>query len=259
MNDFDYDVMQKKRIASGAYHRKGTTNRKGCVLPHELLKPKELKKLNGEIKTVCMTSPVSWSIFKELAPDLQEEYLDTQVRRFGVGLTTIRRELFGFDSDSKLANYVRDNHLTVMSAPPGRQPKAARESWLRWLDGGERVLGRIEFKPTIAPKTETTKEKETDCHGADAPRNDAEEVKPFRAHDFEDMFKEMGMERDLTSTPTKDEEDSENVGFYPLTDLSLTLKGTPIDILTTLRMSFPALLDKDTQYRFTVKVDKFVL
>ena len=69
----------------------------------------------------------------------------------------------------------------------------------------------------------------------------------------------MGMERDLTSTPTKDEEDSETVNYFPLTDLSLTLKGTPIDILTTLRMSFPALLDKDKSYRFSIKVDGYVL
>ena len=47
--------------------------------------------------------------------------------------------------------------------------------------------------------------------------------------------------------------------LYPLKDMSLSLKGTPIDILTTLRMSFPALLDKDKTYRFTIKVDDYVL
>ena len=246
MTDFDYDVMQKKRIASGAYHRKGTTNRKGCVLPHELLKPKELKKLNGEITTVSLMRPITWEQLKGLALDLQEEYLNTQIRRFGVGLATIGRELFGI-SDAALGNYVRDHELAVISAPPGRQPKAARESWQRWLTTGD----------TIAPESETTKEKETDCRGADAPEK--ADVKPFRAHDFEDMFKEMGMEREMIPTLPKEEDDSENVSFYPLTDLSLTLKGTPIDILTTLRMSFPTLLDKDKSYRFSIKVDGYVL
>ena len=254
MNDFDYDVMQKKRIARGAYARKGTTNRKGCRLPHENLTKKELEKLNGEVTTISMMTPIQWGNFYTLPSDLQEEYLDTQVRRFGVGLTTIGRELFGFDSDSKLANYVRDNHLTVMPAPPGRQPKAARESWLRWLDGGERVLGRIEFKPTIAPESETTPETTTET---------TKEVKPFRAHDYraatqvtmcEEALKDAGLERE-----DKNDQSDEPENIYPLTDLNMTLKGTPIDILATLRMSFPALLDKDKTYRFTIKADTFVI
>ena len=259
MTDFDYDVMQKKRIASGAYHRKGTTNRKGCVLPHELLKPKELKKLNGEITTVSMTRPITWDQLKGLALDLQEEYLNTQIRRFGVGLATIGRELFGV-GDATLANYVRDHELAVISAPPGRQPKAARESWQRWLRS----------ETITAPITETAEKPEINKDPedfSDVGTCKYDNVKVFRAHDFEDMFREMGMEREqeqeqeqeMTPTLPREDEDSENVNFYPLTDLSMTLKGTPVDILTTLRMSFPALLDKDKSYRFSIKVDGYVL
>lgn len=251
MTDFDYDVMQKKRIASGAYHRKGTTNRKGCVLPHELLKPKELKKLNGKITTVSLMRPITWERLKGLASDLQEEYLNTQIRRFGVGLATIGRELFGI-SDAALGNYVRDHELAVISAPPGRQPKAARESWQRWLRS----------ETITAPSSETANAPqvtmcEEDFKTPTTEHTTEPEVKPFRAHDFEDMFKEMGMEREMTPTLPKEEDDSENVNFYPLTDLNLTLIGTPIDILATLRMSFPALLDKDKTYRFQIKADTF--
>ena len=253
MTDFDYDVMQKKRIARGAFHKVNGSKSKGCRLPYENLTKKEREALNGEIKTVSMMRPIAWEPFKGLASDLQEEYLDTQIRRFDVGLTTIGRELFGLAGEKTLANYVRDHELTVISAPPGRQPKAAREIWQRWLRS----------ETITAPDSEDTYRDETQythCEPAPSPTDgDQNSVKPFRAHDFEDMFKEMGMERELTATLPKEEEDSENVSLYPLTDLSLTLKGTPIDILTTLRMSFPALLDKDTQYRFTIKVDTFVL
>lgn len=251
MNDFDYDVAQKKRIARGAFNRKGTVNRKGCTLPHELLKPKELKKLNGEITTVSMMRPITWEQFKGLAPDLQEEYLNTQIRRFGAGLATIGRELFGV-GDAALANYVRDHELAVISAPPGRQPKAARESWQRWL-GSETIIAPISETADVPQVTMC----EEDFKTSTTEHTTEPEVKPFRAHDLEDMFREMGMERDMTSTLPKEAEDSENVNFYPLTDLNMTLIGTPIDILTTLRISFPALLDPDRTYRFQIKVDGF--
>ena len=252
MTDFDYDVMQKKRIARGAFHKVNGSKSKGCRLPYENLTKKEREALNGEIKTVSMMQPIAWELFTNLPKDLQEEYLDTQVRRFGVGLRTIGQDMFGL-GNSTLNQYVQRHGLHVIPAPNGQTPKAAKENWKRWLDG----------EPKSAPVSETADVPQVTMCEEDFTTPTTEhtpepEVKPFRAHDFEDMFKEMGMEREVTST-IPEEEDSENVSLYPLTDLSLTLKGTPIDILTTLRMSFPALLDKDTQYRFTVKVDKFVL
>ena len=95
MNDFDYDVMQKKRIARGAFSRKGTVNQKGCRLPHENLTKKEREALNGEVKTVGFNDKITWDFFKTLPVDLQEEYLDHQVKRFGVGMSRISVDLFG--------------------------------------------------------------------------------------------------------------------------------------------------------------------
>jgi len=249
MNDFDFDCAQKKRIARGAFNRKGTTNRKGCRLPHENLTKKELEKLNGEVFTLSITRPITWEQFKKLPNNLQEEYLDTQIKRFGVGLTTIGRDLFGLKgSDSMLANYVRDHDLDIVSAPPGRQPKAALDSWKRWISPA----------PTIAPESETSEVQYTHCEPApSAMGSDENTTKPFRAHDHKadpllQLFTDCGLERDELT-----EDVPENI--YPLTGMNLELKGTPIDILATLRMSFPALLDKDKTYRFTIKADTFVI
>ena len=248
MNDFDYDVMQKKRIARGAFSRKGTVNQKGCRLPHENLTKKELNKLNGEVKTVGLNDKVTWEFFKAIPKDLQEEYLDHQIRRFGVSLNRISTDLFGLTTNA-LTTYINRHDLSVNGLGRGRKMSpAALASWYRWLNSD----------PIFAPVIEDAEEPEEEpTHPEEHPTDP--EVKPFRAHDFEDMFKEMGMEREVTSTLPKEEEDSENVNFYPLTDLSLTLKGTPVDILTTLCMSFPALLDKVKTYRFTIKVDGYVL
>ena len=257
MNDFDYDVMQKKRIARGAFHKVNGSKSKGCRLPHENLTKKEREALNGEIKTVSMMQPIAWELFTNLPKDLQEEYLDTQVRRFGVGLRTIGQDMFGL-GNSTLNQYVQRHGLHVIPAPNGQTPKAAKESWKRWLYNGTKIapINETADVPQVTmceeafndiPYTTTTAETKPEP-----------EVKPFRAHDFEDMFKEMGMERE-PETDGRDQSEPDNENIYPLTDLSLTLKGTPIDILTTLRMSFPALLDKDKSYRFSIKVDGYVL
>lgn len=246
MNDFDYDALQKKRLARNAF-AKGSRNRKGCRLPHENLTKEELQKLNGEVRTVGFNDKITWDFFKALPADLQEEYLNHLIDRFGIGLATIGRDLFGF-AKSYLGIYVNRHGLRVnVPGHGGRLTSATMENWRRWVSSGT----------TSAPIVETAA---TEDDGIAAPVTiaPAEDVKPFRAHDFEDMFKECGMEREeKAEEPSTEPEEIDRP--YPLTDMSMTLKGTPIDILTTLRMSFPTLLDKDKTYRFSIKVDDFVV
>ena len=207
--------------------------------------------MNGTCTTVSLNLPMSWERFKTLPAGLQEEYLNHLQERFEVGLMNISQSLFGMGK-STLGEYIRTHNLTT-KASYGKTKKSSREAFQRWIDG----------EPKAAPVSETTETAEiqyTHCEPAPSPTDgDQCTVKPFRAHDFDEMFKAMGLEREVTSTLAEDQKFSEKVNPYPLTDLNMTLKGTPIDILATLRMSFPALLDKDTQYRFTVKVDDYVV
>jgi hypothetical protein len=74
MNDFDYDCMQKKRIAMGAFAH---INRKrgGCSLPSDTLTEKQRKEKNGEVKSYNITRPMPWHEFKGVPDDLKREYL----------------------------------------------------------------------------------------------------------------------------------------------------------------------------------------
>lgn len=252
MNDFDYDVMQKKRIARGAFHKVNGSRSKGCRLPFENLTKKEREALNGEVFTINTLEKVSWERFKTLPAGLQTEYLQHLMDRFGVGLATIGRELFGL-SKSALGMYVSEHDLKLTTRTGGRISKAAYTSWLRWLNSDPIFAPVIEDtdepEPTPAEEPEPAEER--------VPIMPENETRPFRAHDFGAVLRAMP-ERETPATPDPNPTSvSENP--YPMTDLSLTLKGTPIDILTTMRMSFPALLDKDKTYRFQIKVDGYVL
>lgn len=74
MNDFDYDCMQKKRVARGTFAH---INRKrsGCSLPSDDLTEKQRKEKNGQVKSYNITRPMPWHEFKTMPEDLQREFL----------------------------------------------------------------------------------------------------------------------------------------------------------------------------------------
>lgn len=74
MNDFDHDIVQKKRVARGAFAH---VNRKRgkCRLPSDYLTAAQKREMNGEMKTYSITRPMPWEDFKAMADDLKREYL----------------------------------------------------------------------------------------------------------------------------------------------------------------------------------------
>lgn len=74
MNDFDFDAMQKKRIAQGAKHKVG--RRSGCTLPSDSLTEAQKRKLNGPVVTLKLDEPMTWKDFKALPEDKRRLYAE---------------------------------------------------------------------------------------------------------------------------------------------------------------------------------------
>ena len=83
MNDFDYDALQKKRIAAGARHMKRGSRSKRCSLPSDNLTPAQLKRRNGPVSTYKLDEPMRWDDFKDMPVDLQKQYLTNLVETYG--------------------------------------------------------------------------------------------------------------------------------------------------------------------------------
>lgn len=83
MNDFDYDALQKKRIAAGARHMKRGSRSKRCSLPSDNLTPAQLKRRNGPVSTYKLDAPMRWDDFKSMPVDLQKKYLTNLVETYG--------------------------------------------------------------------------------------------------------------------------------------------------------------------------------
>ena len=79
MDDAEYLFHQTsknaKRLARGAYAKKGGSRSKKCTLPSDKLSAKERKELNGKMSTYKMREPMTWKEFKALPDDLKKEYL----------------------------------------------------------------------------------------------------------------------------------------------------------------------------------------
>ena len=75
MHDFDYDAMQKKRIARGASHMKRGSKSKKCTLPSDYLTAAQKRRLNGPVSTYKLDEPMKWESFKAMPEDLQKKYI----------------------------------------------------------------------------------------------------------------------------------------------------------------------------------------
>ena len=75
MNDFDYDALQKKRIAAGDRHRKRGSKSRKCSLPQDHMTPAQLRRMNGPVKTYNLNQPMRWIEFTSMPEDLQKQYL----------------------------------------------------------------------------------------------------------------------------------------------------------------------------------------
>lgn len=96
MNDFNYDCMQKKRVARGAFAH---INRKrgGCSLPSDTLTEKQRKEKNGEVKSYNITRPMPWHEFKAMPEDLKREFF-RNMQSFGGTAKWLAEEMNACDA-----------------------------------------------------------------------------------------------------------------------------------------------------------------
>lgn len=127
MTDFEYDVMQKKRLARNQFHN-AKYKHGGCHLPHEDLTPAQMKRRNGPMVTYSMNQPMGWNDFKSMPHDLQQQYLDGLHARFGVGPSDIAKYLF-----LRTPNNLRQSTVAMGLTVTKRDKNRDLDGFLAWL------------------------------------------------------------------------------------------------------------------------------
>lgn len=132
IDDFNYDCMEKKRIASGSKHMKRGSKSKKCTLPSDLLTAAQIKKKNGKVINMDMAKPTSLRNFKTWPTDIQKEYLTRYINEFGCTIADLA-QIFGC-SYSAFRKHLTDIEFdTSVFAVGKRMSKENRFRFRQWL------------------------------------------------------------------------------------------------------------------------------
>lgn len=154
MNDFDFDVKEKKRIAAGARARKCGSKSKRCTLPSDYLTVKQKKGLNGKMKTYNLSAPMTYSEFRNMPKDLQKEYLTKLYLEWCISLIEISK-MFGCSPET-VRKACNDFGIDT-SNRDHRASYAQMDFWKKWLNENRVVSGEVvEIKTEKEDGTEST-------------------------------------------------------------------------------------------------------
>ena len=159
MNDFDHDCMVKKRIAGNARRMKNGSKSRRCSLPSDHLTKSQWQKKNGSVKVMNLNQPMAYQDLKEMSVDLQREYINRLIDKFGCTKTCLA-DFFGVDMKT-ITKLVQ-----TIGIDPGRFKRGSRmtpeetKAFTDWAYIGATIEEGKEYVKVTRPaeQRETSKE-----------------------------------------------------------------------------------------------------
>lgn len=127
MDEFTHDVVQRRRIASGAAHRVNGSKSRACTLPSDYLTEAQRKALNGEVKSFNINMPMSWRGFRNLEDSQRKLYLDHLFTNYNPTINMLA-EMLGI-SRATLTNFFAEKGI---HSPRRRGARVTPADRLRW-------------------------------------------------------------------------------------------------------------------------------
>lgn len=218
MNDFDFDVMTKKRIARGAAARKCGSKSRRCTLPSDYLTDAQKKARNGKMSTYNLSKPMTYEQFKLMPRDLQREYL-LKLRNDMHASSRVIAQMFGCSYET-VRVVIRNLGINT----GGKKMYMNLDQLMRWNNW---LSGDAANTPVAVtePETETEAEAETISVAAE--------------------------ETEDASAPVNNDASTEEIKCAALLGGKLNLRGTASEILSRLAIVFGA--ESDAQMFVSVK------
>ena len=118
------DSIEKKKIAHSSHNRKTHCGKGGRVkFPSDYLSKKELKAMNGDVKSYSLNKPMTWEEFRSMPQDLQIMYIKKLRNEFGVPDSVLGKAMGVCRSSFSKA--MRDLNLSL-----GKSAGATGRQWL---------------------------------------------------------------------------------------------------------------------------------
>ena len=228
MHDFDYDAMQKKRIARGASHMKRGS--KKCTLPSDYLTAAQKRRLNGPVSTYKLDEPMNWESFKAMPEDLQKKYILNLQETYQANNDMLGK-MFGVTGVSVCKIRHALGIKAMGQSKMTRDEVAVRDAkWDAFCNG---VVGG---KPGEPKKIENNEVDEThDEINNFVGFGDPEVEEPVKAPEQIEI-KEMGPIEEPVEEPVKAPEKEKSVDFLMTEKLNVTFVSDSGDLETVFRL-----------------------
>lgn len=144
MNDFDYEVMQRKRLVNQSRGTiKGKKKKFSVNMPSDYMTKRERAGMNGDLRVLTNEGetpniPLPWKVFKQMAPNAQKGYIEGLQTKYGANLKVIS-EMLGV-TDLTVSKKCKELGYTV---PRGL--KLREQAW------DEFIAGPVQEEPAEAP------------------------------------------------------------------------------------------------------------
>ena len=150
MNDFEYDVLQKKILVQSARKKKSHDRRK-VVLPSDYLSQAAKNKLNGSVSVYSMKKRISWREFWKYPEEMQIEYLKYFAEEFKAS-NMYMAELFG-TTRMAFASFLQDHEYLkgILCRRTPEEDVIRFRAWLQEQSGSEPVIEKPEPKKVEKP------------------------------------------------------------------------------------------------------------
>lgn len=168
MNDFDYEVRQRKALVPSARRRINGSKSKKCSLPSDNLTSGQLKKMSGPCISVQMNAPMSYGEFKTLSEDLQREYIRGLQEKYRAKLMWIA-DMLSVSRYTLLAIYKR---LGISNKFPPASTEAIKQKRLAW----EQFVGEPLTEDPVPTGSENPASDEPENPASDEPENPGPET-----------------------------------------------------------------------------------
>lgn len=144
---FIEDVREKKKTATGAHHRRTHCGKGGAIrFPSDFKTKKELRAMNGEVKSYKLNDPMSWAEFKTMPYDIKVAYITALRKKYNVSDTKIM-EMLGVSCFTISREMKR---LGISAGHRSGRTKWDEDGWYAWVNGVP-----VEAKEEVAEEAAT--------------------------------------------------------------------------------------------------------
>nr|DAZ43374.1 MAG TPA: excisionase [Caudoviricetes sp.] len=171
MTDEEYvfrsECADRKRVARGSFNKRSHAGKGGRVkMPSDYMTKKERDKMNGEVQSYNLNSPMKWAQFKRMPDDIKREYLSTIISKYNPQQKALA-EMFGVSRNTVCSMF---KELGIPFRSNVSEVRTGRnDAFWAWVNSTNEVMQDVSEEPL--PVVEVATPTEPVIKPAESPRS----------------------------------------------------------------------------------------